>query len=129
MSAPLRILIADDHEPFRTMLKSMLGSLGAQLVECRDGREAVQRFREFEPDWVLMDIEMPQLDGFSATRQIMALNPRARVVMVTDHDDADLRAEAGRAGAAAYVRKDNLLVLPGLLQGPPDQVLPLNDNS
>jgi two-component system chemotaxis response regulator CheY len=128
MSAPLRILIADDHEPFRTMLKSMLGSLGAQLVECRDGREAVERFREFEPDWVLMDIEMPQLDGFSATRQIMALNPRARVVMVTDHDDADLRAEAGRAGAAAYVRKDNLQVLPGLLQGPPEQVLPLNDN-
>jgi len=128
MSAPLRILIADDHEPFRTMLKSMLGSLGAEIVECRDGREAVQRCGEFEPDWVLMDIEMPQLDGFRATRQIMAMNPRARVVMVTDHDDADLRAEAGRAGAAAYVRKDNLLVLPGLLQRPPDQVLPLNDN-
>jgi len=52
------------------------------------------------------------------------MNPRARVVMVTDHDDADLRAEAGRAGAAAYVRKDNLQVLPGLLQRPTDQVLP-----
>jgi CheY-like chemotaxis protein len=124
MSAPLRILIVDDHEPFRAMLKSMLGSLGAEVVECRDGREAVQRCREFEPDWVLMDIEMPELDGLSATRQITAMSPRARVVMVTDHDDADLRAEAGRAGAAAYVRKDNLQVLPALLQRLSDQDLP-----
>ena len=116
MSAPLRILIADDHGPFRAMLKSMLAQFGAEVVECRDGREAVQRFREFAPDWVLMDIEMPQLDGLSATRQIIAMSPRARVVMVTDHDDADLRAEADRAGAAGYVRKDNLEVLPGLLR-------------
>ena len=114
----MRILIADDHEPFRTMLRAMLGRLGAEVLECRDGREAVQRFREFAPDWVLMDVAMPQLDGFSAARQITATNPRARIVMVTDHDDADLRAEAGRVGAAGYVRKDNLEVLPGLLQQP-----------
>src|SRR5262245_31303659 len=129
MSAPLRILIADDHEPFRAMLKSMLGTLGAEIVECRDGREAVQRFSEFAPDWVLMDIEMPQLDGLSATRQITALSPQARVVMVSNYDDADLRAEAGRAGAAAYFRKDNLLELPGLLLRSPDQAPPLNDTS
>ena len=116
MSAPLRILIADDHEPFRAMLKSLLGTLGAEIVECRDGREAVQRFSEFAPDWVLMDIEMPQLDGLTATRQITAMSPRARVVIVTNYDDADLRAEADRAGASDYVRKDNLMVLPGLLK-------------
>ena len=116
MSAPLRILIADDHEQFRTMLKAMLGRLGAEVLECRDGHEAVQRFPEFAPDWVLMDIAMPQLDGFSAAHQITVMNPRARIVMVTDHDDADLRAEAGRVGAVGYVRKDNLGVLPGLLQ-------------
>src|SRR5262245_27354249 len=120
-SALLRILIVDDHEPFRAMLKSMLGTLGAEVVECRDGREAVECFQEFNPDWVLMDIEMRHLDGLSATRQITSLSPHARVVMVTDYDDAELRAEAGRAGAAGYVRKDNLQVLPGLLRQAPDQ--------
>ena len=124
MSAPLRILIADDHEAFRAMLKSMLERLGAEVVECRDGLEAVQRFSEVAPDWVLMDIEMPKLDGLSAARQITAINPKARVVMITQHDDADLRAEAGRAGATGYVRKDNLQVLPGLLKRPPDQIRP-----
>jgi DNA-binding NarL/FixJ family response regulator len=93
-------------------------------VECRDGLEAVRRFGEVAPDWVLMDIEMPQLDGLSATREITAISPGARVVMVTNHDDADLRAEADRVGATGYVRKDNLEALPGLLQRPPGQVLP-----
>jgi CheY-like chemotaxis protein len=118
MSTPLRILIADDHEPFRAMLKSMLGTLGAEVVECRDGREAVQGFCEFSPDWVLMDIEMPHLDGLDATRQIIAMNPGARVLIVTNYDDADLRAQADRAGATGYVHKDNLEALPGLLQRP-----------
>ena len=120
----MRILIADDHESFRAMLKSMLEKLGSEVVECRDGREAVQRYSEVAPDWVLMDIGMPKLDGLSAARQITAINPHARILMITQHDDADLRAEAGRAGATGYVRKDNLQVLPGLLKPPPNRARP-----
>jgi DNA-binding NarL/FixJ family response regulator len=78
----------------------------------------VQRFSEFVPDWVLLDIEMPHLDGLEATRQIAAMSPRARILIVTNYDDADLRAEANRAGAAGYVHKANLEELPGLLQRP-----------
>jgi CheY-like chemotaxis protein len=102
----------------------MLEKLGSEVVECSDGREAVQRYREVTPDWVLMDIEMAKLDGLSAARQITAINPQARIVMVTQHDDADLRAEAGRAGATGYVRKDNLQMLPALLKRPPDRAGP-----
>ena len=110
------------------MLKSLLGTLEAEVtvLECSDGREAVERFAKFAPDWVLMDIEMPHLDGLSATRQITAQSPRTRVVMVSHHDDPDLLTESARAGAIGYVRKDNLQQLPGLLlqQQPLGQVPP-----
>jgi CheY-like chemotaxis protein len=118
MSLPLRILIADDHEPFRTMIKSLLRSLGAEVVECRDGRDALQRFDEFAPDWVLMDIEMPVLDGLAATRQLIAGSPRARVVIVTQHDDEQLRAAAREAGACGFVPKDELELLTPILFPP-----------
>ena len=115
MSVPLRILIADDHGPFRTMLKSLLGALGAEVVECRDGREALKQFNELAPDWVLMDIEMPGLDGLAATRQLIAGSPQARVVIVTQHDDEQARAAARAAGACGFVSKDELELLPAML--------------
>ena len=57
-----------------------------------------------------------RINGLSAARQITALSPRARVVMISNYDDPELRTEASRAGATAYLRKDNLLELPALLQ-------------
>src|SRR5438128_456018 len=107
MSLPLRILIADDHAPFRTMIKSLLGTLGAEVVEGRNGREALQRFDEFAPDWVLMDIEMPVLDGLAATRRLIAGNPQARVVILTQHNDEQSRAAAREAGACEFAPKDD----------------------
>ena len=118
MSLPLRILIADDHGPFRTMLKSLLGAQGAEVVECRDGREALKHFDELAPDWVLMDIEMPGLDGLTATRQLMAGNPQARVVILTQHNDEQARAAAREAGACEFVPKDELELLTPILFPP-----------
>jgi CheY-like chemotaxis protein len=112
---PLRILIADDHEPFRAMLKSWLGTLGAEVVPCRDGREALQRFHELAPDWVLMDIEMPVLDGLAATRQLIAGSPRARVIILTQHNDQQSRDAARNAGACGFVPKDDLELLTPIL--------------
>jgi len=115
MSAPLRILVADDHGPFRAMLKSFLGAQGAEVVECRNGREALHRFGELAPDWVLMDIEMPVLDGLAATRQLMAGSPRARVVILTQHNDDQSRAAAREAGACAFLPKDEFELLTAML--------------
>ena len=115
MSVPVRILIADDHAAFREMLRSLLQNLGAEVLECRDGLEAVERCGRFAPDWVLMDIEMPRLDGLAATRQITTVNARTRVVMLTQHDDDDLRCAAREAGACQFVPKGNLELLRALL--------------
>ncbi len=104
----MKLLIADDHAAFRQMLKNFLGSVSTDVVECADGGEAVVRYAQEKPDWVLMDIEMKPMDGMTAMRQIKARFPSARILIVTNHDDAELRAAARQAGAADYVLKENL---------------------
>jgi CheY-like chemotaxis protein len=118
MSAPLTILIADDHESFRAMLKSYLHAFGANVIECRNGLEALSGFDQFAPDWVLMDTEMPLLDGLTATQQLTAANPHARVLILTQHDDDDSRAASLEAGACQFVPKDRLELLPAILFQP-----------
>jgi len=107
-SAPLSVLVVDDHAPFRAVLRSLLAQTGAQIAECNNGAEALQRSDEFLPDWILMDVEMPELDGLAATRALLRRRPQSRIIIVTQHDDPELRAEAVRAGACAYVLKDDL---------------------
>jgi CheY-like chemotaxis protein len=114
-SGPLAVLVVDDHAPFRALLKALLAQVGAEVTECGSGAEALRLSYEFQPDWVLMDIEMPELDGIAAARTLKAHRPQTRVVIVSQYDDPDLRAEAARAGACAYVLKDDLAALTQLL--------------
>ena len=106
------------------MLKATVVTSADQWREVSDGAEALSAYREFLPDWVFMDIEMRAVDGFEAVRRIRREFPAARVCMMTNHDDPDLRTEAKRVGAAAYIRKDNLLILPRLLKEHSVQVQP-----
>src|SRR5262245_21153890 len=115
MPVPIRILIADDHAPFRGLLQSVLGKFGAEVLECRSGQEALERYTDFAPDWVLMDLEMPCVDGISATEQIIAASPQARVLILTQHDDDDARQAAREAGARWFLPKDKLELLPAFL--------------
>ena len=62
-----------------------------------------------------MDVRMPRMDGLTATRQIRQFHPSARIVMVTDYDDEDLRSAASEAGACGYALKQNLTELPGMV--------------
>jgi len=77
--------------------------------ECSDGSEAMSAYERLRPDWILMDIDMKDVDGITATRQITAAHPGAKVMIVTDYNDADLRRAAREAGASEYVVKENLL--------------------
>jgi CheY-like chemotaxis protein len=108
---PLVVLIVDDHAKMRHLLRMMLSADGARTVECSDGAQVLGAYREHQPDWVFMDIKMPQMDGLTASRLLMNHFPAARVVMLTDFDDDTFRAAAQAAGARRYVLKENLAEL------------------
>jgi CheY-like chemotaxis protein len=111
----MRILITDDHQEMRLLIKTLIGDLANETIECANGSEALASYREHRPDWVIMDVKMPVTDGISATRQIRAAFPAARIVIVTDYDDPRLRSAALAAGACGYLIKDELMRLRELL--------------
>ena len=106
----VRVLIADDQRLFAEALRAILGTEpGVAVVGLAEsGTDAVRQTAELEPDVVLMDISMPGLDGFEATRRILAQRPATQVLMVTG-SDAHQDVDAARiAGAAGYVTKDRI---------------------
>ena len=113
-AAVSKFLIVDDHAAFRRTLRSFLPA--GVVTECADGRDALACYEAERPDWVLMDIEMPGVDGLTATRQLKRRFPAARVVIVTHHREDELRAAALEAGACGFVLKDQLTDLEPLLQ-------------
>ena len=106
----VRVLIVDDHALFAEALESILASDDRFEVVglARDGAEAVEAAARYEPDVTLMDISMPVMDGFDATRKLRERAPDARVLMLTGSNSrADVDA-ARQAGAAGYVTKDRI---------------------
>lgn len=106
---PSRILIAEDYALVRESLRMMLsGSPDLEVVgEAENGREAVELCRSLEPDLVLMDIRMPEMDGLEATKAIKEAQPEISILMVTTHREPDYLLEAVRSGAAGYVLKES----------------------
>jgi DNA-binding NarL/FixJ family response regulator len=104
----LRILVAEDHPLFRKGMISLLSSVPEFEVvgEAATGEEAVARAAELQPDVVLMDLQMPEVNGIEATRRILQESPSVRVLVVTLFEDDDSVFMALRAGARGYVLKD-----------------------
>lgn len=107
----MKLLLVDDNAEIRRLLRRVLADLSADIAECTDGSEVLSAYTQEHPDWVLMDIEIGQIDGITATRQIRAADPAAHILIVTSHDNPALRAAAQAAGACGYVLKENLLEL------------------
>ena len=107
---PLRLLIVDDQDGFRQMLERMLGlDRRIDVVgTAADGAEAIEQAADLQPDVILMDIAMPVLDGFEATRTIRQANPRIAVLMLTGSSAATDVEQARAAGASGYVTKSML---------------------
>ena len=110
VSSKIRVLIADDHRLFAETLEALLTTEDRVDVVgwARDGKEAVRLARKLRPDVILMDISMPVMDGFEATRRIRLHHEGACVLMLTgsnSRSDVDL---ARKAGAAGYVTKDRI---------------------
>ncbi|HEY4641884.1 MAG TPA: response regulator transcription factor [Thermoanaerobaculia bacterium] len=103
----MRILIADDHSLFRDGLRSLLQSRGHEVIgEARNGRQAIELALELKPDLVLMDIQMPELDGVSATRELTAQMPDMKVIALTASEQNETLFDAIKAGAQGYLLKN-----------------------
>ena len=105
-----RILVAEDDEAFLDTLEAVLVANGrfAVAARARNGHEAVDLGARLKLDAVVMDIEMPQLDGVEATRQLHARKPELLVVAISGHDYEERAIEIRAAGAADYVRKSRV---------------------
>jgi len=107
---PVRVLVADDHRLFAEALAVILA--GEAGVECvgvaADGREAIRKAKELEPDVVLMDISMPVLDGIEATRRLHRRQPGIAVLVLTGSSAEQDIAQARAAGAVGYITKDSI---------------------
>ncbi|MGB4803429.1 MAG: response regulator transcription factor, partial [Anaerolineae bacterium] len=119
-----RVLLADDHALFREGLAGIITSQPDMDVvgEASDGLEAVVMAQELKPDLVLMDVQMPTLDGIEAARQIKEMVAHATIVMLTVRDDDEKLFEALKSGAQGYLlkdihSKDMLAMLRGALRG------------
>jgi DNA-binding NarL/FixJ family response regulator len=109
-SPKIRVLIADDHRLFTQALEAILDTDRRLEVagHAADGAEAVELALSLDPDVILMDIAMPNMDGFEATKQIRKQRPHARILMLTGSNSRSDVSRARAAGAAGYVTKDRI---------------------
>lgn len=107
--AEIRILLAEDFEPWRVCIRELLQLRPAwRLVfEARDGLEAVEKAAELRPNIVLLDLEMPLLNGIEAARRILHACPESKIIFVSQNSDSDVMLAALATGAKAYVRKES----------------------
>jgi CheY-like chemotaxis protein len=125
---PCRVMVVDDHQLIRQELTRLLSAMKGVTVagEASDGHQAVKLASQLSPDLILMDINMPGLDGIEATRQILAQNPHVKVIGITLNPDKDNHMHMRNAGAVASLAKD---VLSRDLQPTIARILDLHDTS
>jgi two-component system response regulator NreC len=106
----IRILLADDHALVRQGFRMILSAQPDMEIigEAGNGREAVELAEKLQPDLVIMDVTMPELNGIEATRRLTGVSPRARVLALSMHKDSVYVREILRAGARGYLLKDSV---------------------
>ncbi|MGH7661498.1 MAG: response regulator [Vulcanimicrobiaceae bacterium] len=101
-----RVLIVDDAVVMRMMIKDILSKNGFEIVgEAQNGAEAVEKYKDLRPDVVTMDMVMPGVDGIAAVKQIVSVDPAAKILMCTSLGQEALLNEAMEAGAKSYITK------------------------
>jgi DNA-binding NarL/FixJ family response regulator len=115
---PVRVLVADDHAVVREGIVRILRDCEEIEVvgEAGDGDEATRKAMETQPDVVVLDLSMPRLSGFEATRRIRAALPQTRILVLTMHDEDEYILGSVRAGVSGYLLKDEAPseLLPGI---------------
>ena len=106
----LKVLLVDDHERFRQSVASFLNEQGCVEIvgEAVDGNEAITKSEQLHPDLVLMDVDMPNRDGFEATREIKLQRPETKVVILSMHGSDIYRRAAWRCAADGFIDKSSM---------------------
>ncbi len=107
----MKLMIVDDNEAMRQLIRSVVAFPDDAVCECVDGADALSTFPGAMPDVVLMDLQMPKMNGIQATLQIKREYPDANIIIVSNFNDQEFRDEAKEAGASSYFTKDNLITL------------------
>lgn len=103
----VRVLIVDDERHIRSLIRLIVAGLGADVVgEAGDGVQALELYKQLSPDITMLDINMPKLDGITVLKQIVALNPKALVIMMTSLNAIDVVKECIDNGARNYILKN-----------------------
>jgi DNA-binding NarL/FixJ family response regulator len=103
------VLIVDDHAGFRASARRMLEAEGYDVVgEAPDGRSALGAVRELRPAVVLLDVNLPDLDGFEVAARLSAMGEASKVVLISSHDSSDFGPLVARSGARGFLAKDEL---------------------
>ena len=114
----MTFLIAEDNLRMRESIKRTLLSRMPNhhtIHEAADGGTAIQLYEQSHPDWVLMDIQMEPVDGLVASRTILAAHPDAKIIILTNYDDAGYRQAAKAMGTRAFLLKEHLNEIPTIL--------------
>lgn len=102
-------MIADDHPSFRASARAILEAEGFQVIgEAEDGASAIEAARAFEPDVLLLDVQLPDLDGFAVCRELGTARPRPAVVLVSSREACDYGALIEQSGARGFIAKAEL---------------------
>lgn len=103
----MRILVVEDYEPFRQLVCSMMEERAEFeiIAQAADGLEAVQKAEELQPDLILLDVDLPRLNGIAAARQIGKLSPKSKILFLSQDTDAEIVKAALRTGGNGYVIK------------------------
>lgn len=113
MTKPLlqNLLIVEDNSSMRRLIRSIVEDLAVNIHECEDGEEALAVYEEIYPEWILMDVEMEQKDGFTATQEIIEAHPEAKILILTKYGTERMREKARLVGASEYVLKEDLVTI------------------
>ena len=113
----MKLMIVEDHVVVRKKICELLARRDVEIRECASGEEAIRTAREFLPDWIIMDVNLPGINGFEATATIRKKVPSARIAIICAEEKNYLREEADAAGAELFLSKHRLVQLPRMLYG------------
>jgi CheY-like chemotaxis protein len=120
----MRLMIVDDHASTREMIRKFLNLPGITFCECASGEEALLQAREFKPNWITVDVNMPGLDGFQTAEALRAAHPSAHIIIVTGYNEPHFRRLSNSVGATGLICKENLSALHMMLSNEMSQPAP-----